>query len=187
MFEQPGENIGPRNDRERRLIAIWRDLLVGRSIGIRDDFFLLGGSSLQAARMLTEIDRAFGVKLHRAAPIRASTIEDLARIIQSYGTRQADAESLQVLKAGSGGPARGPALFLVHDGVGETLLYLNLVRRMPEALAVYGIEPHHSDRHSILDTRIADMAAYYIQQIQRVQPDGPYYLGGMCGGGTIVT
>jgi amino acid adenylation domain-containing protein len=184
-FEQAGGCIEPRDDRERRLVSIWRDLLGAQSIGIRDDFFLLGGSSLQAARMLTEIDRAFGAKLPRAALVRAPTIEDLARIIQSHATGQVDAESLQVLKAGSGGERQGPALFLVHDGVGETLLYLNLVRRMPEELAVYGIEPHHSDRHSILNTRIADMAAYYIQQVKRVQPEGPYCLGGMCGGGTI--
>jgi amino acid adenylation domain-containing protein len=184
VLEQAGGgSAGPRDDRERRLIAIWRDLLLTRSIGIDDDFFLLGGTSLQATRMLAEIDREFGVKLPRSALVRASTIEDLARIIQSGRARGLDAESLQLLKPGAGGP--GPCLFLVHDGIGETLLYLNLVRRMPEELAVYAIEPHHDDRHPLLDTRIADMAAYYVRQIQRVQPEGPYCLGGMCAGGTI--
>ena len=178
-----GGSAGPRDDRERRLIAIWRDLLLTRSIGIHDDFFLLGGTSLQATRLLAEIDREFGVKLPRSALVRAPTIKDLARIIQSEGTRGLDADSLQLLKTGSGGS--GPCQFLVHDGFGETLLYLNLVRRMPEDVAVYAIEPHHDDRHPILDTRIADMAAYYGQQILRVQPEGPFYLGGMCAGGTI--
>lgn len=95
--------------------------------------------------------------------------------------RRDQGESLQLLKPG--GP--GPALFLVHDGFGETLLYLNLVRRMPAELAVYAIEPHRTRRHPILHTRIPDMAAFYIRQIQRAQPQGPYYLAGMCGGGTI--
>ena len=33
---------------------------------------------------------------------------------------------------------------------------------------------------------VADMAAHYIKEIQTVQPEGPYFLGGFCGQGVVV-
>ena len=56
---------------------------------------------------------------------------------------------------------------------------------MPEDLTVYGIEPHGTERCPILHTRITDMAAHHVRQIRRIQPRGPYILGGLCAGGTI--
>jgi thioesterase domain-containing protein len=75
--------------------------------------------------------------------------------------------------------------FLVHDGDGETLLYLNLARRMPEELTVIGVEPHRIARVPLAHTRIEDMAAWYIEEMRKRQPFGPYLLGGMCAGGVI--
>ena len=87
--------------------------------------------------------------------------------------------------ASSSQVALGPALVLVHDGVGDTLVYKNLARRMPAMVKVIGIEPHGTGYWPILHTRIPDMAAYYVQQLRQIQPQGPYFLGGLCAGGKI--
>jgi len=81
-----------------------------------------------------------------------------------------------------GGP-RG--LFLVHDGEGETLVYLNFARCMPDGLAVFAIEPHRIGRVPLAHGTIEDMAAFYIEQVRKKQPHGPYLLGGLCAGGII--
>ena len=81
-----------------------------------------------------------------------------------------------------GGPRN---LFLVHDGEGEIMLYLNLARRMPDDLTVYGIEPRRVARVPLAHVSIEDMAAFYVEEIRRKQPYGPYLLGGMCAGGVI--
>ena len=81
-----------------------------------------------------------------------------------------------------GGPRR---LFLVHDGEGETLLYLNLARRMPDDIAVFAIEPRRIARVPLAHTTIGDMAAFYIEEIRKKQAHGPYLLGGLCAGGVI--
>jgi thioesterase domain-containing protein len=73
----------------------------------------------------------------------------------------------------------------VHDGDGETLLYLNLARRLSPEHRIYGIQPYSQDNHPILHTRISEMAAYYLEQIRTVQATGPYLLGGMCAGGVL--
>jgi len=78
-----------------------------------------------------------------------------------------------------------PPLFLVHDGQGETMLYLNLARRLDQGQAVYGLQPRSGTNAPIVHTRTAEMAAYHIDKIRSVQPQGPYLLGGLCVGGVI--
>jgi thioesterase domain-containing protein len=74
---------------------------------------------------------------------------------------------------------------LVHDGFGETLLYLNLARRLPENFAVVGLEPRRIPGVPLAHTRVEDMASFYIAQMREKQAHGPYCLGGMCAGGVI--
>jgi thioesterase domain-containing protein len=76
-------------------------------------------------------------------------------------------------------------LFLIHDGDGETLLYANIARRLPDDVAVFGVNPRKTPHVPLGHTRIEDMASYYIKQIRQKQPQGPYLLGGMCAGGVI--
>jgi thioesterase domain-containing protein len=76
-------------------------------------------------------------------------------------------------------------VFLVHDGLGETLLYLNLAKRMPAGTAVYGIEPKRLPGIPLAHGSIEDMARHYVDEIRKIQPGGPYLLGGMCAGGVI--
>jgi thioesterase domain-containing protein len=81
-----------------------------------------------------------------------------------------------------GGPRR---LFLVHDGEGNTLLYLKLARRMPSDFTVFAIEPRRIAGVPLAHSTIEDMAAFYIEEMRKKQLQGPYLLGGLCAGGVI--
>src|SRR5271168_3555367 len=81
-----------------------------------------------------------------------------------------------------GGPRN---FFLVHGGDGDPLFYSSLARRMPDVLAVFGIEPRSIPGVPIAHTRIEDMARFYVDEMRKKQPDGPYLLGGLCVGGVI--
>jgi thioesterase domain-containing protein len=153
-------------------------------IGIHDAFHDLGGTSLKAAQLFVEIEERFGLRLPMTTILEAPTIAALAARIDADGQGQGGVvrESLKVLRPGD---ASAPALFLVHDGEGETLLYANLARRLPEGVAVYGLEPHGTARSPILHTRIEEMAAHYVRLMLGARPEGPYLLGGMCAGGVI--
>lgn len=76
-------------------------------------------------------------------------------------------------------------LFLVHDGDGDTLLYVNLAHRLPADLAVVGIEPLRIPGVPLAQASVEEMAAFYVEEVRRCQPTGPYLLGGLCAGGTI--
>src|SRR5262249_52384457 len=165
------------------LSALWARLLGVDRVGVLDDFAALGGTSLKAAHLFVEIDEWFGKRLPMTTILDAPTVERLAARLAGRGRAPVGASGwLQLLKLGAPG---GPVLSLVHEGDGETLLYLNLARRMPPEVSVYGVEPHATDRCPMLHTRIPDMAAHYLREVCRVRPDGPYLLGGMCAGGTI--
>jgi phthiocerol/phenolphthiocerol synthesis type-I polyketide synthase E len=52
----------PANETEQRLVGIWENVLAIGGLGVNDDFFELGGDSLAAITLFTEIERAFGTK-----------------------------------------------------------------------------------------------------------------------------
>jgi thioesterase domain-containing protein len=74
--------------------------------------------------------------------------------------------------------------FYIHGADGHTVDTL-LGRCIDPERPFYGIRAVGRDRQEVPHTCIEEMAAYYIQEIQTVQPEGPYLLGGRCTGGNI--
>jgi FkbH-like protein len=163
---------------EIRLRQLWEEILSIDGLGVEDDYFALGGTSLQSVKLFSEIERRFGLQLRLTTILVAPTVRTLACLLEP--TAAATRSGIVPLRTG-----RKENLFLVHDGLGETLLYLNLAQRLPGHLSVFGIEPRSLPGIPLAHTSMDDMAAYYVQQIQSIQPNGPYRLGGMCAGGVI--
>jgi FkbH-like protein len=173
--------IEPSTAIQRDLVTLWGHVLLIDRVGIDDEFNALGGSSIQCARLFVEIESNYGVRLPMSTILEAPTIRLLAERLVSSSRAQVRS-SLKLLKPGVEG---GPTLFLVHDGDGETLLYLNLARRLADEVAVYGIEPLGNDYCPMVHTRIPEMAADYVARVREVCPEGPYLVGGLCAGGVI--
>lgn len=173
------EQEAHQDELELQLKKIWEKVFNLQPIDVRDNFFDLGGHSLLAVSLFAEIEKEFGKRLPLSTLIEAPTIKQLAAWLSS-GQSEARS-SLVLLKDGKA----QPPLFLIHDGDGETLLYRNLAHCLKPERPVYGVQPYRKDGLPILHTRIAEMAAYYIEQIRRVQPEGPYLLGGLCAGGVL--
>lgn len=75
----PVDSRPPRDEREARVAAVWREVLGLDHLGIDDDFFLLGGHSLAGLRILSRLREELGVELPLAALFEARTVEGLAR------------------------------------------------------------------------------------------------------------
>ncbi|WP_020617754.1 non-ribosomal peptide synthetase [Paenibacillus daejeonensis] len=72
----------PQTETERRLAAVWRDLLPDvQTIGLRDHFFALGGHSLKAMLLSGKIRRVFGVEVALAELFNHPTLEAQSRLI----------------------------------------------------------------------------------------------------------
>lgn len=74
--------------------------------------------------------------------------------------------------------------FYVHGADGHTIDTV-FGRYIDPERPFYGIRAVGRDGQGVPHTRVQEMAAYYIQEIQTVQPEGPYLLGGRCTGGNI--
>ncbi|WP_405469148.1 amino acid adenylation domain-containing protein [Streptomyces canus] len=80
----PEETVPPRNPVERRIAAIWSEVLGIPEPSVTADFFQLGGHSLMATRVAMRVRYAFGVSLSAGELLSGSlTIERLAALVQS--------------------------------------------------------------------------------------------------------
>ena len=130
MRSLTGKPKGPATVTEERLLALWEETLGIDGLGVEDNYFALGGTSLETARLFAEIARQFSVRLPLTTILKSPTVRELSRFnLDSERTERS--ESLIELRRGG-----QRNFFLVHDGDGETLLYLNLARRMPSDVAV---------------------------------------------------
>src|SRR2546423_9988801 len=77
------EYVAPRNQTEEKLAAIWQEILAKDRIGIRDNFFDLGGDSIKILRMMAALRRGMNLEVPNAEVYRHNTIESLLGHIES--------------------------------------------------------------------------------------------------------
>jgi hypothetical protein len=86
---------GPTDSLERALTQLWMDTLQLAQIGVNDSFFALGGDSLAAKRMLSQIGRRFGVECALVEFYDADTIAGLTAILAVKINESADDAQFQ--------------------------------------------------------------------------------------------
>jgi acyl carrier protein/serine acetyltransferase len=77
--------LPPRDELEQRLVEIWENVLRIHPISLEDNFFDLGGHSLMAIQLFSEIRKQTGCNLPLAALFQTPTIKQLAEIIRKEG------------------------------------------------------------------------------------------------------
>lgn len=170
----PARTVGsgpPRDAVELALARIWRKVLRVPSAGRDDDFFALGGDSLSAAVLLSKIEAAFHADLDLGNFLVSPTLGELARLIRCAS---ADMVHQRLVLTRHGGSAT-PFFFVPGAGAAG---------RPPRIDAAPALRPHYALQYRGLDgvekpqRTVADMAAYFLGEVRRVQPSGPYLLGG---------
>ena len=174
------EFAAPQSETEKTLATIWEDVLSARPIGRDQDYFELGGNSLLATRLFAEIDRVFHIHLPISTLFYAKTITEFAALIEKQHSGDSWSSLVPIQPNGSRIP-----FFCVHGGGGNVLIYRDLSRHLGPDQPFYGLQSQGLDGKRDLLPRIEAMASLYVEEIKKVQPHGPYYLGGYCLGGTI--
>ncbi|MES1241581.1 MAG: non-ribosomal peptide synthase/polyketide synthase [Acidobacteriota bacterium] len=75
----------PRNAAEELLAGLWADVLGRERVGIRENFFAIGGHSLLGARVMSRVRQAFGAELPLRALFESPTVGELAARIEREG------------------------------------------------------------------------------------------------------
>lgn len=179
--ETDGEQayVAPRDLLEHEMTLLWEEILGIKRIGVKDDFFSIGGHSLKAAELMASIRQKFHVHLPVSILFNRKSIAELCEVIRE----QVDIgkECLVSLQKGK---EQKPPLFLIHPGGGGVLCYSELVHQL-EGLTIYGLQSvgYESEEEPLED--VLEMAKRYWESIQEVAPHGPYYLAGWSLGGMI--
>ena len=167
----------PRNAMETEIAAIWKDV-IGHTVGITDNFFEVGGDSLKAIRLILELEQRFDRELKLDILLDYPTIEGLSEFLATETDASShDADCLVTIRPGR---SEEIPLFLAHDADGETILYRHLADRLENDRPTYGLRPPEAPEKSI-----EDIAAAFVHAVRRVQPHGPYLIGGLCAGGVL--
>ncbi|MEO3801071.1 amino acid adenylation domain-containing protein [Nonomuraea sp. B1E8] len=184
----------PRDDLERRLAALWAELLGLQQVGRDQDFFALGGDSLLVTRLagrvreeLPEAHNFYWDSLVRQL-VNQPTVAALAahlrqaRDDRDRGLSRTDVSPLVRLAGG-----QGPVRVLLHDGTGTLTPYRALTPELSGG-PLLGLVINDAGHYLELDPAAAveSLAGSYAQALLKEDAPG-YHIIGYCMGGLIAT
>jgi len=176
---------------ESRLIELYAEALDAKEVSLQDSFFDLGGHSLLGVSLLGRIRAAFDVKLALAVLFEAPTPYALARVIRREKkipdpeTGLTDAGKAVWTTVVPIQPAGTRVPIFVAAGFGGNPMNLrHLAKALGPDQPFYGLQHRGTDGLQKPHRDYLSMAREYADDIRRVQPRGPYVLGGFSSGGT---
>ncbi|MEM6963222.1 MAG: amino acid adenylation domain-containing protein [Bacteroidota bacterium] len=170
--------VAPTSETEKTLASIWEEVLKINPIGVHDNFFEIGGDSIQSIRIIAKAQKA-GIELAPNQLFEHQTIYQLAHFLNQKANDDEDGSNWSAIvplnKKGS-----KPALFCIHSGGGHVFFYHPLAQHLSPEQPLYALQPSGLDGKATLHSSIEAMAADYIQEMKKVQPEGPYHILGTC-------
>ena len=169
----------PENMLQLQLQIIWEEVLGIHPIGICDDFFDLGGDSLQGLILMTIVEQETGNFIPPEVLLINPTIKNLAQYIQ----REGEEKKFPLVEIQRGGEKR-PFYFLHGDYSSGGFYCRKIARCLESDRPFYALPPCGLNGYPALKSYQA-MAVIHLRALRAHQPTGPYMLGGTCNGGLV--
>jgi len=96
-LQTSAEYVEPRNETEEKLVEIWKEILGKEKVGVRDDFFKLGGHSIKVVQLISRINVTFLVRIDIQSIFNDPTIENISEqiiFIQEQNKQKENPEKL---------------------------------------------------------------------------------------------
>jgi amino acid adenylation domain-containing protein len=170
------EFAAPEDRLEEELAQLCESTLGIQPIGVRDNLFDLGIDSLSMLTLTMEIERVFGNHLPPGRLFVTPTIAELAATLRSGDCPDSWSSLLPIQAVGD-----KPPFFWLH-GDGSTIV---LSRYLGPNQPFYALDHQSQDGRPATYTDVESIAAYYLREIRKVQPNGPYFVGGYSFGGVV--
>ncbi|MHC5744027.1 MAG: amino acid adenylation domain-containing protein [Nostoc sp.] len=172
--------VAPRNQVELELTQIWSRILKVDKVGVKDNFFDLGGHSLLTPYLMAQIKQQFGKDIAIASLYQNPTIEQLATVVPFDSDSKSGSPLVILQPHGS-----KPPLFCLPGAAGYPFYLYDLARCLGSDQPFYSFQAIAPGEAGELITQVEDVAARYIQELFVVQPQGPYFLAGHSFGGKL--
>jgi thioesterase domain-containing protein/acyl carrier protein len=181
----------PSNHVELVMAKIWGEVLDIGKVGVFDNFFDLGGSSLSAMRLITRLRSSLELDLPLRSIFLNPTIASLSSHISYHSDTRKYRYTVKLPKWNCLVPiqptgTRTPLFFVggAYNAPEDTLLILSrLVPHLGTDQPLFGFRPRFTEEADRGYTTVEQIAREFLIELRKVQPKGPYLLGGHCVGG----
>ncbi|MEX5632878.1 alpha/beta fold hydrolase [Parafrankia sp. FMc2] len=177
----PGRLPTGRSHWELVVRDLFAQVLKVDEVYLDDDFVELGGDSLLAQQLLSEIGARLGVRLPTSVLAEAPTIATLAaRVARAH--RDIPTHPTCVPLAADG---TRPPLFCVAGAGGLAINFVALSRLLGSDLPCYGFQAQGLENRALPDWSVERHARRHLAVLRLIQPTGPYHIAGFSFGGLV--
>jgi amino acid adenylation domain-containing protein len=164
--------VVPRNEKEEKMTAIWKEIIGLERIGINDNFFDIGGNSLKTIRLEASIYKEFGIEVPLERIFNTPRIGELVEYItnvQKYTKNMFIKQPLILLNE-----KKRKNIFAFPPLLGYAVCY-SYIAKLIDDYSFYAFDFIEDDRKIEI----------YVNIIQKMQKEGPYVLLGYSAGGNL--
>lgn len=168
----------PINEVEQMLIEIWEQVLQIKGIGRQHNYFDLGGNSVNSLKVVSLINEKMGIEFSLGELFACPVLWELAENLSV----ESELSKLECVVRLNRVSDKKRNLFILHTIDGTVFGYRGLAKLLEEEFNVYGIQAKGLAKESILPDSIEELTSYYLYEIKKIQPEGPYLVAGHCFG-----
>ncbi|MER7516740.1 non-ribosomal peptide synthetase/type I polyketide synthase [Streptomyces sp. NPDC126499] len=160
----------PVTDHEVRMAEQWKAVLGLERVGLLDDFFEVGGSSIKLIELIHRLQAEFGVPIPVSHLFKITTLQGMAWTVEQI-TKGRITGTQPWLRFNGGD---GPQLFCFPPAGGHGLVYRRFAAHLPEyRITAFNYLPGD------------DKTERYADLVESLQPEGPCTLLGYSLGGNV--
>ena len=172
--------LPPNTATEKILTSIWQECMGVNDISIDDNFFALGGHSLMAVQILSKLEKKLGRSFQLALLFKYPNIQSLAAFIDNDKKETAYTCLVPIKPTGNKTP-----LYIIHGEGLNVLNFSNLAAVMDKDRPIFGLQAVGLNGVDEPLDNLPDIATFYLNEIIRHNPTGPYLLAGYSFGGYV--
>lgn len=177
--EEAKEATDGLNATERVIAGIWQRLLKVPAVKADDHFLAIGGDSLAAVKMITEVESLFKISLPVQTVFEAPTLRRLAARVERANEQTSESYESNYLFPLVEVPGSRPLFFSNVD------LRLAIRDTWKAPCSLYSISHWAQGSGFIKAKSVVDLARQHVARIRKVQPEGPYRIAGFSFGGLV--
>ncbi|WP_044274500.1 non-ribosomal peptide synthase/polyketide synthase [Pseudomonas fluorescens] len=167
----------PKSEMERKVAAIWSDVLGVESVGVNDNFFELGGHSLRILMLKERIRKASGISLSVSQLMLNPTVRAQVDCLEGKTRRS--------LLVPLNSCTQGTPLYLFHPSYGSVHCYKAVALALREQRPVVGVICRALAEEGAEVPSWAGMIEDYTAQLLEAQTEGAFRLAGWSLGGNL--
>lgn len=175
--------LPPENDTEHLVAKLYNSILSLNQVSRSDDFFMLGGNSLQATELHTFVEATFAIQIPLNILLTDATVTGVSSAIEKFKLQKSapqDSHKKALLPLRETGS--NPILYLLHGAKGQAFVSPDFLNILGDSQPVYAFQASGLEFSPKQRCTIEEMATLYIAAIKKVQAKGPYLIGSICAG-----